>query len=272
MSTKVAVRLYCAMAAALALALSVIVVAAASPPADAAVNDVLPDLRMAQLDNIQIKSCTDTSGDCASVGQRQLRFDALIVNVGPGAFELRGERASTENEFEVTQHIYNRSGGKRDRPTTATMFYAGDDHNHWHVKDLAEYKLLKERNNKRSVVRTDDKVGFCFGDNHNFGSTQEPTYTPDNFGWCANNRPDALGLTMGISRGWGDLYPARQTGQYVDITGLADGRYRLKAKADAGKWFKEKKEKNNATWADIQISGESVSVIGYGPSAQPVSN
>jgi len=66
------VRLYCAMAA-LALALSVIIVATASPPVEAAVkgkNDVLPDFRMAQLDNFQITTCTEASSDCAFAGQR----------------------------------------------------------------------------------------------------------------------------------------------------------------------------------------------------------
>jgi Lysyl oxidase len=257
MSTKVTVRLYCVMAAALALALSVLV-ATASPPAEAAATDRLPDLRMAPLDDLQIENTQDS--------RRLLRFDALIVNVGAGAFELRGERDAAATEMNVTQHIFDSSGGQRDRPTTATMFYAGDGHNHWHVKDLAEYSLLKKRNNKRSVVRTDAKQGFCFFDTRPFGSTQEAHYLRG----CANGQPNALTVTVGISRGWGDLYAATTVGQYVEITGLADGRYRLKAKADSGQWFKEKKEKNNSTWVDIQISGSSGSVIGYGPAAQPI--
>ena len=74
----------------------------------------------------------------------------------------------------------------------------------------------------------------------------------------------------GLSRAWGDIYRATRVGQYVDVTGLAAGRYRLHAKADSGGWFKEKKEKNNFTWVDIQISGDSVSVIRYESAAQPI--
>ena len=254
MGVKRVVRLCCAMAA--ALVSSVALLAATVLPAEAA-TDLLPDLRMARLAALQIENAQDS--------RRLLRFDALIVNVGPGVFELRGERAAAAAEMNVTQHIFNSSGGHRDRPTTATMFYAGDDHTHWHVKDLAEYSLLKERNNRYSVVRTDAKQGFCFGDNYNFGSTQPPSYT----GSCASGLPLALEVTMGLSTGWGDLYPATITGQYVDITGLPDGRYRLKAKADGGQWFMEQNEKNNSTWVDIQRAGDSVSAIRYGPAAVP---
>src|SRR5215211_5559944 len=123
------------------------------------------------------------------------------------------------------------------------------------------------RHHKRSVVRTDAKQGFCFGDNYNFDSTQEARYG----GGCSTGQPDALDVRMGISKGWADLYAGTRAYQFVDITNLANGRYRLKAKADRGKWFKERKEKNNFTWVDIQISGDSVSVIRYGPSAKPIS-
>jgi hypothetical protein len=37
---------------------------------------------------------------------------------------------------------------------------------------------------------------------------------------------------MGLSRGWGDTYGAFTVGQYLDITDLADGRYRVRVKAD----------------------------------------
>jgi hypothetical protein len=243
----------------LAVALSVLV-ATASLPAEAAAKDVLPDLRMARLQNLQVQSTSE--------GRKLLRFDAIIVNVGPGTFELHGERDATATEMNVTQRIFDSAGGQRDLPTTATMFYAGDGHNHWHVKDLAEYSLLKKKRNNRRfrVVGTDAKQGFCFFDNYRFGSTQTAHYT----GGCADNQPNALSVRVGLSRGWGDRYGASTVGQYVDITGLPDGGYRLKATADAGSWFKEKTEKNNSTWVGIQISGDSVSVISYGPAANPI--
>ena len=97
-----------------------------------------------------------------------------------------------------------------------------------------------------------------------FGSTQNKLYT-----WCGND-PSALNATMGLSRGWGDLYGSGTVGQYIDITNLASGRYKLQATADESDWFSESDNTNNFTWVEIQISGNTVSVIAYGPAAQPI--
>ena len=80
---------------------------------------------------------------------------------------------------------------------------------------------------------------------------------------------------MGLSRGWGDTYGANTVGQYLDITGLVDGRYRLRSmadgdSADGSDRFLESDETNNSTWADLQITGNTVTVLHYGPSAPPV--
>jgi lysyl oxidase len=110
-------------------------------------------------------------------------------------------------------------------------------------------------------VGTGAKHGFCFFDNYRFGSTLPAYYTS-----CGSN-PNALQVRMGLSKSWGDIYPAGLVDQYIDITGLTSGRYRLRAAADETNWFLESSETNNFTWVDIQISGNSVSVIAYGPSA-----
>jgi hypothetical protein len=240
------------LAAGIALQMAVLSVYSASVEA---ASDRLPDLGMAKLTNIQIQN-TD--------GQRLLRFDTVIVNIGAGSFELHGSRTDTSTDMtKVTQRIYDDAGGHRDRPTTARMYWAGDGHTHWHVRDLEEYELIRLDNGK--LVGTGAKQGFCFHDNYEFGSTQDAYYTS-----CGHD-PDALEVRMGLSRGWGDIYSWKTVGQYIDTTNLKSGRYRLRATADAGGWFEEEKESNNLTWADIQIKGSKVSVIRYGPSAQPIS-
>src|SRR5215210_6074256 len=218
---KRAVVLLCALAAA---TLVVLVAVAASKKPAAAATDRLPDLGMAQLQNLRIKNCTQTNfKDCAYVGQKQLRFDTVIVNVGAGSFEARGKRSTTSSSMTVTQRIDN-----------GTKVGAGA------------------------------KEGFCFFDNVPFGSTQDAFYKG-----CGNN-PDALQVKMGLSRGWGDRYGAGTVGQYIDITNLTSGRYKLQATADEPNWFLESDDSNNFTWVEIQISGNSLSVIAYGPAAQPI--
>ncbi len=74
---------------------------------------------------------------------------------------------------------------------------------------------------------------------------------------------------MGLSVGWGDMYGYSLPGQYIDITGLTAGRYRLKATADLSDWFKEGSESDNSTWVDIQLEADSTTlrVLEYGPGA-----
>jgi hypothetical protein len=237
-----------------ALALVLVVMMQASPRPAYAASDRLPDLRMARLQNLQIET---------SNGRKLLRFDSIIVNVGDGAFEARGSRSDTTSEMTVRQRIYDDAGGYRHRSTTARMYFAGDGHTHWHLRDLQEYTL--ERLDNGVKVGTGAKHGFCFFDNYPFGSDQEKYYKG-----CGKN-PDTLQQRMGLSRGWGDIYRSRLPDQYIDITGLVSGSYRLTATADAADWFSETNDTNNFTWVDIQISGNSVSVTRYGPYAQPIS-
>jgi hypothetical protein len=247
-----AVLLLCAAAVTLAVALTV----PASKPAGAA-TDRLPDLAMDKLTSIQIETTNE--------GQRLLRFDTGIVNIGAGAFEVNGSRPDTSTPtLSVTQRIFDDAGAYRERPTTAEMYYAGDGHTHWHLRDLESYKLIRLDNGVK--VGTGAKEGFCFADGYRFGSTADSYYLD-----CSSNQPDALAVQMGLSRGWGDLYGWQAVGQYIDVTKLPPGRYRLQAKADAANWFVESNDTNNFTWANVQLKHGQVSVLRYGPSAQPIS-
>jgi hypothetical protein len=241
-----------------ALALVLVVMMQASPRPAYAVSDRLPDLRMAQLEKLRIE---------ASNGRKLLRFNSIIVNVGAGRFEARGSRPDTNSaQMRVTQRIYNDAGGYRNRATPAKMYYAGDGHDHWHVRDLQQYNLIRLYNGVK--VRTGAKHGFCFYDNYEFGATQPAYYTRR--GGACGERSD-LRVKMGLSRGWGDKYRWSLPDQYIDITGLPPGKYRMRATADPSDWFSERNNTNNFTWVDIKIRGTSVSVIRHGPSAQPIS-
>jgi hypothetical protein len=266
--------LLCAVAAASALALVALV--SADKQAGAAVTDQLPDLRMAQITSLQVKNCTDTSGDCAYQGQRQLRFSTRIVNVGAGPFEAQGSnRDSTGVLQTVTQHIYDDAGSYRSVATkvgndgsTAQMYYAGDGHNHWHLRNLESYTLTRLKTGKN--VGTGAKEGFCFFDNVKWfktdsngnpitpGVPSSPVYKG-----CANNQPGATEVTVGLSRGWGDIYPYDTVDQYIDITGLADGTYTLTVTGDKQDWFYESNDANNSNWVTLSIQNGQVSVKSY---------
>jgi hypothetical protein len=233
--------------------------------------ELLPDLGMAPIANIQVQPGGQVASEPTDAQDRLLRFSTTIVNVGAGDFEVSGERPDTgTTDMVTTQRIYDSAGGFSDRPTNATFFYSGDGHNHWHVRDLEDYTLLR-LSDLSLAVGQGEKMGFCFYDNVEYGA--EPgteKYGPG----CSNGQPNLLEVTMGLQRGWGDRYAATTHGQFIDITGVPDGEYRLRVEADGSDRFLEEIENNNSTWVDLRITGETaedtvVEVLAYGPSSPP---
>jgi hypothetical protein len=250
-----------ALLAAMAVGLAVLVMAQTSPRPAYAASDRLPDLGMANFKALQVQRTTD--------GRKLLRFSSILVNVGDGRFEARGRRPNTGTPtMAVTQRIYDDAGGYRSVPTDAVMYYSGardgdDGHFHWHVRRLEGFKLTRLDNGVK--VGTIAKHGFCFFDNYRYGSTRDPFYTIAG-GACGDSSSN-LRVRMGLSVGWGDIYRWSLPGQYIDITGLSAGKYRLRGVADPSDWFREKDNTNNSTWVDLQITSDGVRVLNHGPSA-----
>ena len=243
-------------AARLSLLVSLLALGLLAPGGQAsAASDRLPDLAMAKLRHIGTKTVD---------GRRSLRFSAIIVNVGDGPFALRSRRASTGSGWSTRQVIHDDAGGSRSVATPAVrLVYAGDGHDHWHVKDLEQYRLVPLASPGGS--RIGHKVGFCFFDNYQYrlalaDAPQDPVY-----GHRACGRRNSLGLRTGLSVGWGDIYHRSLPGQSIDITDLPYGAYRLWATADQADVFLEGNNANNATWADLWIDADGVTVLRKAP-------
>ena len=243
-----------------ALALLLVVMMQASPRPAHGATDRLPDLGMLHPKGLEIR----TVG-----GQKRLEFASIIVNVGAGPFELHGggPDLSTDPEImtPVRQHIFDDSErGYRDVPTPAIMEFGGDGHNHWHVQNLEDFEL--QRLDNGSKVGTFEKRGFCFYDNYDYGS-DKPAFYRQGTGSCGGGA-SATETMMGLSVGWGDKYGKRLPDQYIDITRLTAGQYRLIGTADPNGWFEESDNANNVSWVDIRITSDNrVRTTAYGPSA-----
>ena len=75
-------------------------------------------------------------------GHTLLRFNGTLANVGAGPFEVEGSRPwVNEPNMSTKQRVYQTTGDYRPVPSHAVMFYAGDGHQHWHIKDLEGAKL-----------------------------------------------------------------------------------------------------------------------------------
>ena len=226
--------------------------------APAAEGDLPPDLGMAPIADIKVAKTTD--------GRRLLRFTAVIVNVGRGPFELHLRRASTSDPMAVSQRIYT-STGSREVSSAAGTVFGGDGHNHWHIVDLENSELIRLDNGAK--VGTGVKLGFCFLDNTKYRLTLPGAPSSPRYGTCLTAGTQTwLDVELGLSVGWGDEYRWSLPDQYVDITNLTAGRYRLRVTADTHNLFVESNDTNNATWVDLQIKGQgSVRIDGYGPAA-----
>jgi Lysyl oxidase len=243
------------------LALTVLLLAFSGAVPAAGAQAVLPDLGMAKLSTVTIDTTT-------LPGHRLLRYTATMVNIGQGALEVRGTRPDTSSPMTVVQRVYNDDGTFADVSKPIRMQYAGDGHDHWHSLDMEGGALVRLDNGKR--VGALAKHGFCFFDNVAFRLTlanapQAPHYTGQNS--CAFNSPAALSVMMGLSIGWGDMYSAQTNFQWIDITALPNGRYRLTATADPKHLVSEASYSNNSASARIRINGTSVTVLSRSPGA-----
>ena len=177
----------------------------AAARADAATQK-LPDLEQQVPKQVQIGG---------SSGAWQIGFLSEVVNRGSGPLEIHGHRSGTSGNMTADQIIYMSDGTKQTVGGVGDLHYeTGFGHQHWHFEPFDHYEL---RTLAGSLIGTDEKEGFCLGDNNNhgggsgvYGTTVEPTF-------CQQNNPSALSLTEGISPGSGDSYDPLKEGQDVPI-------------------------------------------------------
>lgn len=219
----------------------------------------LPDLAVLPLSDLKIV--------VRDSGRRVLRFTSIVVNVGQGPFQLAGfdpkdGQASIGDTLAVRQQILEADGTFTNHLTPATMFWSGDGHNHWHVTDIQVAQL-------HSLEAVDlgvkyKKTGFCFFDSYRYTSTKPAYYTTAR-SVCQVNASDRV--RMGVSVKWGDIYPSTIAYQWIDITDVPDGKYKLKVFADPvteelpGGSFIESDDTNNKGWVKIRIQGQSVKIL-----------
>jgi hypothetical protein len=113
----------------------------------------------------------------------------------------------------------------------------------------------------------DAKIGFCFYDFSQWLYTG-PSDNVYSHRSCGKLDDDEVG--MGLSVGWGDTYPGGLRGQFVDVTDVPDGRYRLWVEADATGAFREATRDNNVNFTDLALStkadgSRAMQVIRRGP-------
>lgn len=211
----------------------------------------------------------------------QLRFAATIANIGDGPIETLGmsewycgdEKVDSltkcaDGKF-ARQKIYQRIYSKNEKGLTWKDHLAGtnyfDDkpgHNHFHVDDWVEFRLVKKVKKKSILVAKGRKVSYCLFDSGicsnsndlcqekgiNFGEKNLKNYGLGNYTDCKSKK-------QGISVGGYDTYGLLYEGQFIQLPkGLKSGQYFLEIEIDPNHIYKEKDRTNNTLRMPVLIS------------------
>jgi Lysyl oxidase len=174
-----------------------------------------------------------------------LRFDGFIRNEGTGPVDFQGDPTAGTMQQYAKQHV---GGALVPYASSAQFTYtANDGHNHWHLMNAAEYSLWDAAGTTQ--IRAGSKVGFCLYDIDRIG-TQGPAMgvynNPITGNFCRQAQPTATSLREGVSAGWRDEYGPGLAFQWVDVSDVAPGEYRLAARADPLDVVRESNEADNA--------------------------
>lgn len=152
--------------------------------------------------NFSEGNCAIEAGLVGGPGTRRLlRFDTILMNSGNGDL-VAGNRTDANNRH-------------------AEQFQLAPCHSHYQIRGFSNYQLL---NMERTVDLATHKQGVSFGDSFKFGGGDSNNYNLD---------------FQGITSGWAVWYYRKQTGQWIDITGVPEGDYIVRVTVNVDGTFDE---------------------------------
>jgi hypothetical protein len=191
-----------------------------------------------------------------------VRFDGFVTNIGDGPLRIAGNPSAGN----VHQFLLEAGGDPADPadyqqgPAVTLVYETDDGHNHWHLKDAQEYALWNEAMSQQVTVGS--KVGFCLYDIGRVWASAGPQYfSTASVQFCDKNDPGSTAIEMGVTQGWKDVYRSSVSQQWVDVSAIAPGNYRLSSRTDVSNQIVEKNEANNG----LSFHPQTVTVPGYRP-------
>ncbi|MFA5935315.1 MAG: PQQ-dependent sugar dehydrogenase [Patescibacteria group bacterium] len=182
-------------------------------------------------------------------GRTRLRFTATFWNRGKGAMELNAsaEANAADGAYDASQRIFQPDGTFVDKPV-GTLFWHGV-HAHYHYNDFGIYKL--EMIGSAAVSApiqpvVTQKTTFCLRDDLAIGAPSEGAKQAAKYNGCHGHK-------QGVSVGWADVYPYTLADQFLDVTDLPAGTYRLSFSVDPQSHFSEMTRSNNESFTILQL-------------------
>ncbi len=209
----------------------------------------------------------------------QLRFAASIANIGLGPLEIVGtnewicgnEKVDTcrvcpdgsMSRLKAKQKIYSKNEMQlesREVPAGTMYIENMPGHNHSHVDDWVEFRLLKITDGNKTIVSKGKKVSYCLYttgscynkdglctiDGKNYGENM-PNFGMGNYATCNFDK-------QGISVGGFDTYGMMYEGQFIDLPpNLKTGDYFLEIEIDPRHIYLESNRSNNVFQMKVRI-------------------
>jgi Lysyl oxidase len=221
--------------------------AAPSPCAYPALAPRCPDLVMAPPTHLRL---------ARSPSRRRvvLRMANRIVNIGGGPVEIFGQRVSPF-EMHARQVLADTSGLRRRYETGAELYFKSvptRGGSYWKFKDAARFELwaIDLSGRRTQLVRIGPKLDYCLRDL--FRVRGGPTVRRHAFFPACNQRAGKLEVTLGISVGWADGYPATYPENWIDVTGLS-GCFAVVQRVDPLHHIFETNEANNVSSTIVRL-------------------
>ncbi len=189
-----------------------------------------------------------------------MTFRSSVQNIGAGPLDVSGNPQLADAADDTSHDTWQRTLTSDDEWVNLTKppvrYETADGHLHFHLMKLAEYSLWDEFGQTR--IQTAPKVGFCLQDSFVIPTATEPSSVAY-FDNCRSEQPDATELNMGISAGVMDIYDRGMAFQWVDVSDVRPGLYRLAGQVDPDDVIWESDETNNG----IVLTDEVLVVPGY---------
>jgi hypothetical protein len=222
--------------AAYTVALQTDVASAAKPSSS---SEMLPDLRTAVPQHIQVQN----------EHQRELlRLSNGVANTGDGPWHMRPvfPLDDPSQPQSAIQDIFDANGNVVESKLVSQFQYH-PTHNHWHIDGVAVFEV-RAGSPTGPLVGNSVKSTACLIDWYKINDNSK---TPERVYW------DCIGESQGLTVGWVDQYHQSLDGQEIDITNAAPGRYYLVSTANPDGIFVEKDYSNNAAWVSFDLARDS---------------
>lgn len=180
-------------------------------------------------------------------GRLLIRFDGFVVNSvsALAPLEIQASNPDANGVMQsVQQYVGTTPVGPGPGGKPVVRYESADGHNHYHLKNAAEYSLWNLAETARMALAQKTEAGFCLEDSEQIGGNVPAAYASSTNNFCGRNQGPGSGnppnpLIMGISPGWRDIYYKGLSYQWVDVSNVAPGRYRLASRVNPDKTIHE---------------------------------